>query len=100
MIADHVAQQLADALRAALPILDELEGHMPMKCPAQEDLYKESLALGETISEALAAFEKAKAEPVRVKLPTFTMYDDHYGGCILLDETIAALKAQGVECDP
>jgi hypothetical protein len=30
-----------------------------------------------------------------VKLPKFTLHDDHYGTCVLLDEVINAIRAAG-----
>jgi len=105
--AGYTAQALADALRKAIELDD-----IPWSCveSTSELLIRTQIqCAAEKMRQALAAFERAKAEPVRVTLPQrlelFCYFgqpgDDlephDLGRYLKVADIIAALKAQGIE---
>lgn len=94
MIPLHLAQQLADALRA---VQSDDKHRMHYNCMSDQ-------CDGCDIDKALAAFDASKSQPVKVKLPAFQYkqagpeshspyYEGRDDG---IDDCIAALKAQGI----
>lgn len=88
---DSLHDKLADALRRVLTAQARIHGSNARK-------------YWESEHAALAAYESAKKEPARVKLPpsyrhcnSGVLAGDEAGQWIRKDETIAALKAQGIE---